>query len=359
MNITYLIGNGFDVNLGLKTRYCDFYKYYLALPSDSDDVGVSKLKKLIKDDYETWADFEEELGKNLDKFNEEEFFSLIVNVRKHLFDFVKKEENKFILEKNEDVKLKRDFTFLEDYLTAKDKVKFKHFVSGWNSDNWYVNIVNFNYTTVLENYLEFKPDMHLPRPGGNRLCYLHDILHIHGESPLNMVLGVNDISQINNNVFVKNSDILDAIVKADCNDAMGHLVDGKCIDVINNSNLICLFGVSLGNTDKRWWNFIAKSLTKVDCRLIYFSYDNKGLDHNSMLRGIHTRYKNKFLSHMDLDDNSKKILADRIFVVHNSDFFKVKVIEEKTAKLAIDEVEENGVLVDNNIVMMPLDLKTD
>ena len=29
MNITFLIGNGFDINLGLKTRYTNFYPYYL------------------------------------------------------------------------------------------------------------------------------------------------------------------------------------------------------------------------------------------------------------------------------------------------------------------------------------------
>ena len=28
MNITFLIGNGFDINLGLKTQFCDFLKEY-------------------------------------------------------------------------------------------------------------------------------------------------------------------------------------------------------------------------------------------------------------------------------------------------------------------------------------------
>ena len=28
MNILYLIGNGFDLNLGLPTRYSDFLEYY-------------------------------------------------------------------------------------------------------------------------------------------------------------------------------------------------------------------------------------------------------------------------------------------------------------------------------------------
>ena len=28
MNITYLVGNGFDLNLGLQTKYTDFIKVY-------------------------------------------------------------------------------------------------------------------------------------------------------------------------------------------------------------------------------------------------------------------------------------------------------------------------------------------
>lgn len=46
MNITYLIGNGFDLNLGLKTRYRDFYDYYVKQPSNDD------LIKKFKNDLE-------------------------------------------------------------------------------------------------------------------------------------------------------------------------------------------------------------------------------------------------------------------------------------------------------------------
>lgn len=28
MNVTFLLGNGFDLNLGLSTSYKDFYSYY-------------------------------------------------------------------------------------------------------------------------------------------------------------------------------------------------------------------------------------------------------------------------------------------------------------------------------------------
>ena len=61
MNILYLIGNGFDINLGLKTGYSDFYDYYLSQETKSE--VVAKLKThLEKERYTTWADLELGMG---------------------------------------------------------------------------------------------------------------------------------------------------------------------------------------------------------------------------------------------------------------------------------------------------------
>ena len=63
MNITFLIGNGFDVNLGLKTQYTDFYPTYLeANKSLPDESCIKKFCKQIEGNYETWSDFEKEFG---------------------------------------------------------------------------------------------------------------------------------------------------------------------------------------------------------------------------------------------------------------------------------------------------------
>lgn len=32
MNVTLILGNGFDLNMGLPTAYSDFYKYYHYCP---------------------------------------------------------------------------------------------------------------------------------------------------------------------------------------------------------------------------------------------------------------------------------------------------------------------------------------
>ena len=38
MNITFMIGNGFDRNLGLKTTYSDFIKWYKKTPPKTDTL---------------------------------------------------------------------------------------------------------------------------------------------------------------------------------------------------------------------------------------------------------------------------------------------------------------------------------
>jgi hypothetical protein len=47
MNITYLIGNGFDVNIGLKSSYADFYKSYVNNHLDNEADVVTRFKNKI------------------------------------------------------------------------------------------------------------------------------------------------------------------------------------------------------------------------------------------------------------------------------------------------------------------------
>lgn len=59
MNITFLIGNGFDINLGLNTRYSDFYPYFIEKSSETNMI-----RKWLQKDELLWADLEEQIGKN-------------------------------------------------------------------------------------------------------------------------------------------------------------------------------------------------------------------------------------------------------------------------------------------------------
>ena len=47
LNITYLIGNGFDRNMGLSTSFSDFLKEFLK-EVEGDDPQIRKLKEDIR-----------------------------------------------------------------------------------------------------------------------------------------------------------------------------------------------------------------------------------------------------------------------------------------------------------------------
>ena len=63
--ITFLIGNGFDLQVGLKTRYIDFYKIYCDIKNNDSDL-ITKFKKQILQDeaqgWKNWSDFEFGMG---------------------------------------------------------------------------------------------------------------------------------------------------------------------------------------------------------------------------------------------------------------------------------------------------------
>ena len=91
MNITFLVGNGFDLNLKLNTRYSYFYKYYIK--NDPKDL----LSKSIKEDYEMWSDLEVGLGeflKDIDESQIKEFLDSKSTLERMLSEYLTSENNR-------------------------------------------------------------------------------------------------------------------------------------------------------------------------------------------------------------------------------------------------------------------------
>lgn len=88
MNITLILGNGFDLNMGLPTAYSDFYQYYLKLetPSSTDIIT-----KKIKEEPETWADLERMMGEvSAEYFQDSKVYvEAYENVRDQLATYLK------------------------------------------------------------------------------------------------------------------------------------------------------------------------------------------------------------------------------------------------------------------------------
>ena len=67
MNITFLIGNGFDLNVGLATTYSAFLEEY-AKPSDKDSDLLKYFKQKILKDAKMWSNAELAFGAATEQF---------------------------------------------------------------------------------------------------------------------------------------------------------------------------------------------------------------------------------------------------------------------------------------------------
>jgi hypothetical protein len=323
MKILYFIGNGFDINLGMKTRYPDFYKQYKTIASKSE--LIKQLKEEIANGIVNWSDLELAFGKYTVKLkNIEEFDEVYEDVVDNLADYLISEEEKFDFKKVKKVSFFKNLSAPESFLTDEDIKEFLEYKSQWKNTVWNINIITLNYTTSIEKILgdnlsNFEIGVH-----DQHQIIFRNIYHIHGYTDKRIVLGVNDISQIDKVDFHENEEILEALIKTKCNRVQRHNIDKICESNINEANLICIFGSSIGDTDNYWWQLIGEQLRK-NSKIIIFS---KGEDIKE--RFAHKAVREKrlikklFLNKTNLSQEEKNQFEENIYVGINTRMFNIK-----------------------------------
>lgn len=328
MNVTFLIGNGFDLNLNLKTSYNDFYKYYTGILSESPIVSSVKenIHDYIGNNNGDWADLELALGKYTERISSiTEFETIYLDIINSLTEYIKQEENGLNIKDTNSAKKKlcNDLLYPEQYLLPIDKQKIREYKSQWgNSNPWNTNFISFNYSTTLEAILQYQNNEYVIGSDYGKNVKISNIKHIHGLVNTTLLLGVNDISQIANKIFANNIDALEMLVKPQTNNMLKENIENSCKNILDNSNLICLFGLSIGDTDKIWWEYIGKQIKRDLCIVIFFVKENK--TPLSYYKGrIERKYREFLLSKMNLDSDNHENYKEKIFIAHNTDMFNI------------------------------------
>jgi len=285
MNILYLIGNGFDLNLGLRTSYRQFYEYYLGCKTFS--TAVAKLKSFIKEDGKTelWSDLEWALGQYSIWFEDaNEFQTALFDISDKLREYIQRENGQLIVTEQATQRFCADLTDPVQYLRPATAQTMRSYQANWvNYNSWNIDIITFNYTSSIERLLQ-KGTKKLGQNTHGRPVMFSGIHHVHGFWNETILLGVNDAEQIANKTFRKQEELTDIFVKPQANAAEEILIDSQCTKLINNANLICTFGLSFGKTDNIWWERIRRNLTRKDCKLLLFDYiEELNLQNNRMM----------------------------------------------------------------------------
>lgn len=309
MNRLFILWNGFDLNLGLPTSYKFFYNYYTAKSSPSNNIA--KMKENIEQ-YEDkdWKDLELGIGAyTKDVENPDTLEEVYVDLNTNLSEYLSLIDNfKFPFFEKIKEKILKDLSRPEKYLTKAEQIILTRFASNLSS-NTANNVVTFNYTHTLENIL------------GKERNVAQTILHIHREiGDSGLMLGVDNIGQISNEAFRSDGATTNFLVNPIANKLFGSLVDENFNTLIDNANLICLFGISLGDTDRTWWKRIGNRLLSTDnCRIIYFVKTNKTFQIDQQKLNYKRKCQQFFLDAMQIDKkNNNRDILSRIDVVLDS-----------------------------------------
>ena len=343
MNMLYLIGNGFDLNLGLPTRYSDFLEYYFKhaplnyKATSQESRRIQEYKDLFKKTIENnagdqqWKDLEIALGKFSSQFNEAIVFrDFYIDINLSLINYLK-QISPISPTENDIKKLIENILYPEYYLNEREKRTFyKAIPRGYS---WETNVISFNYTSTFEQICKDRLSLntYYRRPSDTESFSLKRILHIHGSlEETSILLGVDNSEQIDNADFKDNEDVTDLLVKPQGNKNIGSLIDEICHGLISKADLICLFGLSLGATDQTWWEDIKERfISNSSVVLLYFYFD----PHLDVKIPSDESYKRKARAHLVKAlglEGAEKDYRDRIFVAVNSDMFSLAPKEGNT-----------------------------
>lgn len=297
MNITYLIGNGFDLNLGLKTRYYDFYKQYIKNEvNDNEHKAIRDFKREISDfikretntDDEQaidWRDFEVALGKWTERLEPSDVEPLYLSIIDSLRDYLINEFRFFdaLAFSSDDFKhyLVNPVSDFFPRERANDILKYWRNHSG--PDELY--IINFNYTHTIEQLLEVgRRGISLGVDCAGHSMTLRHIYHVHqslGDEEI--IVGVNDVSQISNKEFHQDRNVCNLLIKQSTNTLLGNGLNQDCEQLINNTDLFVIFGSSIGITDKKWWRLICERIYNGGARLLLFVHLSQAITHMGLM----------------------------------------------------------------------------
>lgn len=373
MNICLLVGNGFDIRIlknlvdnSALTTYQNFLKYeeiYNHKNYISNSI-FNLMKQERKNGNKDWSDIELAIHKKFKECRERESVTtLFKDVRSIRLDFarflssiISYRDLMNIYEKSSPIDVKYDesisYRTFSRFSWDIDKfLQFNMYTDHYQIMNW--NIINFNYTSILENYLQLPFDPHpykyadrnfryeLPIKGNpNNPTRYSDYLvtnyyHPHGSIniPSKILLGL-DIENYEemyvNNMTLEEKSLIKPIIAQD---------KLKYSRMLNESLLFILFGVSIGSEDRWWWRSIidqlrtprlmtnfeingSEAFSKLDKNycpelIIYMFCD--GVENMSVIDKEKQReiVKNKLLmySPKSMTEEEKEKLKDQIFIV--------------------------------------------
>lgn len=355
MNITLLIGNGFDRNLGLDTAYSQFIDFYKTTPGKTENL--KKFREDIEKNTELWSDAEIQLGQCTAQFDKGKgyiFAECQEDFCVHLADYLKNQEQRIDYEYHSKSILS-SLSALNNISTpfpTQEKEIINNTVNAYKHEDITFNFICFNYTRTLDNCLSYAkkdPNILGKHDSGNSIHkhHLGKICHVHGTVEKDMVFGVHDESQIGKlDIFdCEDGDLYrDLLIKQRANALYLENKDFEAKKILESSQILYIYGMSIGKTDALWWQRICDWLVaNPKHHVILQQHDLPVKTVIAMEYQRAERQRKKSISNYSKLESAKKIAIEKQIHVTNHNIFSSLSNIANIKKPIIDIIEEvNG-----------------
>lgn len=344
-NIMFFVGNGFDISVlkkyrndGLISSYKKFFDFLSYKGVDEANILYKRMQEDKDQGKENWSDFENTL---------DELLRTHISVNE-LENALKEMQMMFLLFLNEivmpEILLKLNVDTVKNQWTNKalscflgdldrdeyEKMKFPETTDHYDMYNFL--FVNFNYTSLLDDYMfldksQFDPHPHksvdtnhkfYPNPNGfsnkglnERTVWssflMLDIIHPHGYQsiPRSLLFGI-EIDECQTDKAYKQ------FAKSYWTQS-----NQKYKSYFDNADLFIIYGSSIGMTDNWWWKQIYDCLLKGKSELIIYYYSDKAVEKDIV--------KQMFIQACKIEEiKDEEAIKERIYVVlYNDDIPKI------------------------------------
>ncbi len=283
MHSVFLVGNGFDMAAGLKTSPEPFLEHVLAV-SESPDVssGTRELANNIRKDVSVWSDYESQIGAHAADFDEGravdylEQASALCNL---LGEWLLEKED-IVSSEFVDSNAADCMASMATFQRKLPELQYKMFQDARKNrerEDWHFDVACFNYTSLMRRMYESAGGKGTILRGlGQASCRLGNFIQVHGSlESREIICGVDHSGQIANDAFASDRSVTKFLVKGETErEVNARERDHEGMDLIGSADIICIYGMSFGASDARWWSAVhSRMVENQNALLVLFSYE--------------------------------------------------------------------------------------
>lgn len=334
MNLTFFIGNGFDRQCGLASDYKSVYKAYREERSNTHLGGIM-CKHFDPDSKEDWSDFETGIFKNASKFeNSKQLRECVEDFVMFLKQYLISQESEYL----DKISISSNETFYNEIQKSvlnyyrKIYPKEEKIVSKvYENDPVIVNIISLNYTRILERMFEKtfnNANNHMFSDDRNNY-YFARIVKVHGSLDDQIITGVDNADQFGEYKEVMSDDEINALTKTLLINEYDDSNANEAISILSRTNILCIFGASLGDADKTWRDRIVSWLKSNKNNQLVKVYKKDKFNYVELSSRIieqEKEAKNEFAKELKLSEEEKELLIKQIHIPLQNELFEFQKI---------------------------------